>query len=201
MHLVVLLLAGRADAQGGIGVTLVVTDGDAEQQVALGAGGKARQIIEIRPRQLVKKGRDGGFRQHRQLRRVVLGQAVVGAQRVDEQFRTPFECLRDIALEQGDTDRFADWRCPLVLPEQRAAEAQTKRRQHRRNGSTRRPLPDMPHRLAPQRDNERQHKRHTIDAEQRSPSGERRGRRLRIAERQPGKAGQYPAAQPFAGSP
>ena len=81
------------------GVGAAVAKDRAEKQVAAFPLGKFFEFVEILVRNLFQKSRDGGFREHRELRRIFLCQSVVGEQGFLEFFGPPLEVLGNVALQ------------------------------------------------------------------------------------------------------
>ena len=103
--LVIALCAGRANGEGRVGIDRGVAGGNPENQFAVFTQCQRAKFIEIAGGQLVQERRDGRFRQHSQLCRVVAGEPVINAQRIGEAFRLPLDFLGDVALQQGNADR------------------------------------------------------------------------------------------------
>jgi hypothetical protein len=122
MNLAVVLPAGRAKAQRRIEILLAVGDSDSQQQVAVLAQCQFLQRVEILGGNLVEESRQGGFGQHRELRRVLLCQPVIGAQRIKEPLGSPFHFLRHVSLQQGHRQRLARHLCPAEVTQSVAGD-------------------------------------------------------------------------------
>jgi hypothetical protein len=101
---------------------------DAEQHVAV-----ARQVRQQLARGFVEEQGDRRFRQHRQVRRVALGQVDVGIERKGQALRVPLEALGHVALEQADAHRFAHRRRPRDGAQQQPAPITATRTMASRN--------------------------------------------------------------------
>jgi len=95
------------EAHRAIGVTLPIANDSAEKQIALTAFGKLLQLIEIFVRYQIDECGQSRLGQYGQLCGVLQCQLVIVAQRLVELFRSPFQVLRDVALQQGNADRLA----------------------------------------------------------------------------------------------
>jgi hypothetical protein len=81
--------------------------GDAEQEVALPALRELLQRCEVGGGDLVEQRRQGGFRENRELCRMIKRQPVIDLQRIGETLGPPFHLLRHIALQQRNRQRLA----------------------------------------------------------------------------------------------
>ena len=149
--------------------------------------------IKVIARHLVHKGRQCGFRQHNQFRLRRFDHVQIGIQRSRALVCAPFHGLRNIALQQGNTDRSATRRTPWQPLEGIAANpdadndccqallAKTRQsnRRHLRNTANDR------------RGTQRKQPRNTEHADDWRKSGKRAAEqptgRLRVADDKPGK--------------
>ena len=158
----------------------------ADQQVAAIGARVTGQIIEVVLWHFVEKQRQRRFRQNNQARFAGLNHAAVIEQGGEGFVRIPLHVLRNIALQQTHADWRTDRLRPVELLQPEARQPQPRHRQAKADAAqcNRRCADD-------------QQQRHTIYPEQWRKPGQGAERYLRIADRQPGKAGKDPATHPF----
>ena len=116
--------------------------------------------------------------------RVGFDQFAIGFKRAEEGFRAEFHFLRDVALNQRDTDRLADRAGPGNLAQPEAAQGEQRQGQCAD--------PPAQQQGTAKRDQQAQ-SMHTKDGRK---AGQRARGSLRITQGQPGKAGEHPASDP-----
>jgi hypothetical protein len=179
MNLAVALLAGRTRLSAALKYCLPSATAIPSSRSPCWRSARLLQRLEILVGNLVEESGQGGFGQHRELRRILLCQPVVGAQRIGEPLGTPFHFLRHVALQQGHRQWFtrhlrpADFTQQLAGAENRGAGEQRQRRDTSaaRRACTagfggRQPAPATSKISAP----EQRRKRDAMDAEQRRHS-------------------------------